>query len=1121
MSFITATPLGGYNNENFFLGPVPISGGNFQPAVAVPAGDVVLVAVVLKGGTSVADAALTVVDSQSNTYTLLGQIAGGGGLLAVFGSELTTGIGEEDYIAFDMNSGYNAVAVGVQAHNVSLTVDFVETNTGSGANPPALASGTPDATYGDGIFGFTAAYLGFAFPPGFTGVTGWDTPVTTSYDPSLTESGDIFTVFGSETFSRSAQSYAPTFGQSASYGQIVLGLRAVNISGTFETTENTDHSRFIGVTEADPVPPLPSGPFFFAYVDDDSVAFDPDVHNVVDEDIFSFDIKHDEGQVPTLTLTIENPRVGLLNPGRKLWAYLSYQPEDPAQPIVPIFFGVLVGIPTDMFAELVTLQFNARPVNYIEAKQAVAETMKVVPFYDPVFLDLTKRDDPDAILEGWSSLYHIDRVTLDVSASDILEGEDGTIEFDETMGIYDSVKMQLGECPLYTVQVQADVKWTQRCIGYLQGPPANITTYTGASFKADWPKPGANLGGGWKCESSFVDDVLDTDHARMFSTSSNWKNSDPDAGDCSTATMSYSATYSAWPGISIEGTGARSSQTGVCDPYAYPSSSATVPGVNIPAKVATSGSIALEWILNCSWTVRYDAKRDFTETCVINVTANLQNTFVSPTVDQSTELIKVTGADVGQPLETPYAWSDFIEQEVPIATLIFPNDPTTPGGTSYQMCVGSGTAGSQEPVFSDIPGTITLDGSVRWASLGESPPETQPEWTNSTPVGVGEIMVVEPKVFSIETGDMETTGASYFFLCVSGGFTNGAYTTFEYIPAAQSSDDGPAKPVPFAVILGPGDSAFSNIGGGGTGANISGVGGETEDGSVVWVNLGTSPPYLGIPIGGTMTNVTARSYFPTDRGVQSLQYLICKARARLRLRSRAVKIDFDAPFEDCLALSCRKNATLLDPRIPGGAATGKITSYTLSADKDGKLIGHVEIGVAVGQANSVSEITGTPTYCVGTGYVETGYQAYTGGQYTTAEEDIAYTPPVFAPYDDGLSFPLQSFPGTLTITHPIQSAQVAELLAQATSPQLGNVPAVTKALGSPGAGGSQTTILQNQTAVDWLEGGEGTYLIECDPVAAEVLIQPVTNGPFNGAYFIDVTELEIPKGIDLGAASSP
>ena len=524
------------------------------------------------------------------------------------------------------------------------------------------------------------------------------------------------------------------------------------------------------------------------------------------------------------------------------------------------------------------------------------------------------------------------------------------------------------------------------------------------------------------------------------------------------------------------------------------------------------------------WSLRYEAKREFSEILIMNITANLQQTLVSPLVSQNTELIKITSANVGQPLTTPDAWSDFIGQPVGIAQVIFPNEPTLPGGTSYQICIQAGVAGLNEPIFSDIPGTITSDGTVQWASLGEQPPTTQPEWTNSTAVGLGEIMIFEPKTFNPETGQMENNGISYFMLATQGGTTNNVYTTFTYLKPAVSSDDLPQQPVPFAVILGPGDSASSNIAeGGGEGGIIGGIGSTVTDGSVVWTNLGTSPSFLGIPIGGTMTNVTARNFFSTDRGLLSIQYLIAKARARLRWRARCVTVSWDAPFELCLGLSCRMNATLYDQRIPGGAATGKIKSYKLSADKEGKIIGHVDIGCSVGFANSVPDITGTPEYTGATGYMQPGYQRYDGGQYALPEEDIAFTPPGFAPFDDGLIFPLQFFPGTISIVRPDQNAALTTLLAQQMSPQLGNVPATQSAYaaGQGGALGINTTMFGgNESAIQWLEGGEGTYLIECNPVAAEILIQPVTNGPFNGAYYVVTTLLELPKGIDLEAPSS-
>ena len=160
----------------------------------------------------------------------------------------------------------------------------------------------------------------------------------------------------------------------------------------------------------------------------------------------------------------------------------------------------------------------------------------------------------------------------------------------------------------------------------------------------------------------------------------------------------------------------------------------------------------------------------------------------------------------------------------------------------------------------------------------------------------------------------------------------------------------------------------------GSGTLIS-MNGPTGPGAGMMIPLGTQPAFLGIPVGGTANNVTANNYFPTPRGRQSVEYLVNKARAQLRWRSRAVKISFDCSFDFLAQMnpSCRKNATVYDPRLPGGVATGKIISYGFTA-KDGEMLGHVEIGCAVGYGGSISAITGTPVYA-SAGYVQSRLSA--------------------------------------------------------------------------------------------------------------------------------------------------
>ena len=125
------------------------------------------------------------------------------------------------------------------------------------------------------------------------------------------------------------------------------------------------------------------GPFYFAWVEAGE-AFDAVQHAREDEDIFEFRVEQNEGEFASLTLSVKNPRIGLLAAGRKVWAWLSW---DSGAGVVPLFFGRLVGVPTDVNRELVTLAFTARPADFVDRKAAKAETLKVRPYYDPVWIN--------------------------------------------------------------------------------------------------------------------------------------------------------------------------------------------------------------------------------------------------------------------------------------------------------------------------------------------------------------------------------------------------------------------------------------------------------------------------------------------------------------------------------------------------------------------------------------------------------------------------------------------------------------------------------------------------------------------------------------------------------------
>lgn len=854
-------------------------------------------------------------------------------------------------------------------------------------------------------------------------------------------------------------------------------------------------------------------PFTFYWADETETTFDPNTMNVFAENVFSFAIKHDEGQIPTLDIIIKNPRVGLLAPDRKVWAWLAWQSEadDPNYhgALVPLFFGVLVGIPTSLFQEKITLQFTSRSPQYIRNKQAVAETMRVMPYWDPVFIDTGKRDDPDTILEGWSALWHVDRLSLDITASDILEGEDGTVTYDEEHAFYDSVTLQLGQPPLANIRVEATVGWTQRTAGYFTVPTVSLASYTGDTLLSDWPKPGAGIGGGYRCESSFVTDSYLIGQTPQTTYNYSWTNSDPNPGQCSNASVAISSSGPALLSPNpLQNVLTSYFKTGVC----FPTSD---PPTNTPMESTGSGVIIPLWYVSMSMTMRYDASRQFSEVLSFDMLADVQGILAAPTVDQNTELLTISGNDVGQPLVIVDAWTDFANSAVPIAQVIFPNNPTTPGGLAYQICIIPGIAGPVEPVFSDLPGVLTDDGTVKWAGLGTQGVSQAVAWSPGAPVPFGQIMLFTDDVFNPNLGSFETrpTSGSYY-ICTGTGTTNGEYTVFSYVPPVTSNTEATPAVRHISFIQRPNYSEA--------------VGATITDGTVRWTVLGSMPEVLSIPIGGTPNNVTARMYFPTARGIISTQYLISKARARLRFRSRAVKIGWQSRFSDVVGLSCRKNATLYDPRMPGGAATGKVTSYTLSASGDGKLIGSVEIGCAIGFGGSIEVITGDPEYA-SPGYAQLGYQRYDGAMAAHGSNETTFSAPAIgAGFDDGLTFPLRwddvSDGGRQSGTLAEQTAAILASFKAAVRLQFLN-----SAGGAVATGGNASTsgvppdiawkITREQLA---LQSQNTPYVMAANPVSWSCLLKPCAgNGPFGGSYAITVSPLIVPQGINLEALSSP
>jgi hypothetical protein len=405
--------------------------------------------------------------------------------------------------------------------------------------------------------------------------------------------------------------------------------------------------------------------------------WDEATHARFDEDVLTVDISQEEGGFATLTVTLKNPGLGLLAAGRNLWCWLAWDrawPDGPAD-IVLLFNGRLVGIPALAAGEGVELQFLARPDDYHAQKAALAASLQVLPYYDPVWLaaNLT----PDTVLETYSALWHIDRTTLELTTSDICQGEDGTLSIGEDVALYDSFALSYGAPPLTSVAVIGTVSWQQQGQGIIDVTPAIVRAFDdGAAapigllpkslletyplwlreggsgmiqclygdglFNA-WPKPGTSIGGGWAL--STLDDIGGTPLCFIEEATKNnkggWLNP-----------VSYHVNYT-WPTSRYAGLNRVS--TAPEDP---PSDSEIVMGQGL-ARVVLSFPIQT---YNIRMHCEYKADRRRTETVSAVMVADVQRV-LSDSADQDAEEISLSsdyvsqGVDLGGGVPLPDAGS--------------------------------------------------------------------------------------------------------------------------------------------------------------------------------------------------------------------------------------------------------------------------------------------------------------------------------------------------------------------------------------------------------------------------------------------------------------------------------
>jgi hypothetical protein len=864
-----------------------------------------------------------------------------------------------------------------------------------------------------------------------------------------------------------------------------------------------------------------AGPFFLAWVDSDETTFGSE-HYVMDEYVFAFRRTLSEGQKPLLELEIKNPHIGLLNPARKFWAWFSWTD---GTTVHPLFFGRLVGNPVELFQEIIVIQLIAEPLDYKHQKQSLADALKVLPYYDPVFTTENQRDDPDKILEAYARFWDIDCVTHDVASVSFVDGSDGNVDLDEDDHFYDNMTTTISQPPTTVIQMDATVQWTQTARGVAGTLMHGHVGLTDPIFSA-WPKSNSQIGDGWSVLNSLAINTMDADSASTKTFNASWQNESKQPhsnGDH----MSWTHSWTTIRGGSITATYQTSNQwqIGYLDPYAVDEDGDPAP-VNIPMTFSSSAIHVLNRGSSCSMTLQYDAARPRTERVIFRIRADTQAILVDPEVDQETETIVMNGADVGVPLLEVLNWTSVAGQAVALGQVIFPDDPQQPGGRTAQIAVVSGTAGTVPPDFSDTPGDTTVDGGVTWSSLGNANLNTYANWQSQQQYNVGAIIcpsqsmvltyaqllapslkAFPPSGARVTPGLIVQASNLSYYQCVTGGVTGMEEPTFDTDYGDITADGLSVTWICLGPIL-PSGMDFHIA----TSTGISGEypppfsaaeGGETEDGTVTWVNLGVGGGAV-IPIGGVPGQVHAPSYFTTTRGHQSLEHLALLVRARHLWRCRCVEMSFDVDWVTGLTITTRKTVTLHDPRLAGGLAQGKVKSAVLSFSDSGAAICRVTIGCLVGKDNAVSAEVGDPSY-VDEGYVDEGYQQY-DNVYTLLPtgSDLNYAPPIYVPSDDGLTFPL-SIDSALVgrSSGGGNDSEILSSIQKSARESLGG-PFSPRSFGITSPDTPSST-LSSSTA-------EG-YWVEFE-------LKPVNAGPFHTVINVRFSDLTMARGVNLEGAAT-
>lgn len=286
----------------------------------------------------------------------------------------------------------------------------------------------------------------------------------------------------------------------------------------------------------------------------------------------------------------------------------------------------------------------------------------------------------------------------------------------------------------------------------------------------------------------------------------------------------------------------------------------------------------------------------------------------------------------------------------------------------------------------------------------------------------------------------------------------------------------------------------------------------TEPGVAEEETLSLSSAFIDQPIdpGGALPIVDLRrnAYFPTDRGRQSFEYLLLLARAKLVSRARAVVIKFVTTWANAVVLSCRWNVQLLDRRLPGGAAAGKVASYMLTATGNGEFSAEVTIRCTVGYGVAITAVAGSDVYDDGD-YSDDNYTQQVGGQTELLPGELVYQniDNIAVIDDDGVDF-FNMTPETIVMSIEIEGGLAAQKAVIDAS-----APLVMGDFAPP----RRVQFLSDGVTPAPVIPQDPVSALKVTPTRVNLELVPVTGGMFESDFYVLTSALVVAQTINLEA----